>query len=247
MNHMTFKLAITFLSLLLLTPSTPVRDSARTPEQLIQELAAAAKSGDTDAFLSHLTDESRRAVDEWLKNQLNLRQAQEDFLKALDERFPESRPKVIPPSRDLKHVLGRISSMELVSKKEGPGDTMELRVKTSSQIPGGRTICHEDTFLTRKENGGWKLKIDPGPLDRMLAKKAALERLTAAVRNQEFRDRRSALLELNRVQFLEVLSKPESGIARGAKNPSRGRLHPQGPTAPDSVISVHPSRRAVHP
>ncbi len=246
MSHKRFHLASAFLALFSLSGSTPVHDSARSPEQLIQDLAAAAKSGDTDAFLSHLTDESRKAVDEWLKNQANLRQAQENLLKALDERFPESRAKVIPPTRDLKRVLGLISSLELVSKKEGPGGTMELRVKTSRQIPGGRTTCHEDTFLTSRENGDWKLKIDPGPVDRMLAEKAALERVTVAVRNQEFRDRRSALLELSRVRLLNAPTKPEGGVALGAKNPSRGKLHPQGPTAPNTVVSVHPSQVAVH-
>jgi len=238
---LTVFVVLLFLSLV----HSAMGEPAASPEQLIQDLAASAKDQNADRFLSYLTTESRKAVEEWLDNQAKLRHAQEDFEKALDERFPEGRPKAAAV-RDFKLVLSLISSFEFVSKKEGPDGTMELRVKTSAQMPDGPTICHEDSFLARKENGGWKLKIDPGPSDRILALKAALERVTASVRNQEIHDRSAALSELARVQFQEATHKPEVGGAFAATNLPPGGLKPLAslpPSSSNTVLSVHSSQK----
>jgi hypothetical protein len=84
------------LALLVLLSASFARaaDSARTPEQLIEELSAAAKKGDADGFLADLTNDSQGRIAEALKSQASLRSAQEDFFHALDERFGkcDSRP-----------------------------------------------------------------------------------------------------------------------------------------------------------
>jgi hypothetical protein len=229
---------IVLVGSLLLISSTSMAEKANTTEQLIKNIVVSARTGDTSQFLDCLTTGSRNAVDEWLKTRASLRQAQENFLEVLNKQFPESKPNAVPSSADLKSVFDLVSSLELMSAKEEPDGTALLVVKTTLQTPEGRTISRGDTFLARREEGEWKLKIDPGPVDRMLAEKAALEQVTTAVQNHEFRDRASAFLELGRVRLPEAPRRPEMGSALGSKDQFQGKLLWQ----PGVAVTV-PSRR----
>jgi hypothetical protein len=246
---MTSKRTITLMVVLpfLLFIASAMGEPATTPEELIHDLDSSAKAQDADRFLSNLTTESRKVLNEWLTNQADLQRAQEDFRKALDEQFPESRTKETPTVVDLKQVLGTITSFEFVSKKEGPGGGMDLRVKTTRRTPEGAIVSHEDTFQAQQENGAWKLKIDPGPADRIAAQKAAFVRVTTSVRNREFRDRPTALLELNRAQLLQISNKAE-GVGFATKTPPQSGLRPLATIPPASsniTVSSHP-KGAVH-
>jgi len=247
MGYTRCHLAAVFVAVLLLTSFSPAGESAITPEQLVQELAKAAKNGDADAFLSHLTTESRKAVGESLEDLASFRRSQENFQHALSERFGEVRPNLNLPAKDFKSVLRRINGFELVGTKEGQGGALELRVKTSlrtqAEKAGEKLRVHEDTFIARKENGAWKLVLNPGNSINMMAEKSALDRVAAGVRNGEFRDARSALAELSRVRVLEPASNVERGVALGTRNPSQSKPHPAGevavPGASSAAISVH--------
>ncbi len=223
MNHTKLHFAAAFLPLLFLTSFATARESATTPEQLVHELAAAAKNGDTDAFLFHLTTESRKATEESLENQAALLRSRENLRQALTERFGEGRRKSTPPPVDFKSQLTRIDSFELLTTKQGPDGTLQLRVKTSLRIPAGQAgekiATHEDTFVARKQEDAWKLELNPGPSRTVVAEKAALDRVAAAVRRGEFRDGRSALLELSRICSVEIPSNLERGVALETKNP----------------------------
>jgi hypothetical protein len=225
-------------------------EQANTPEQLIQDMAAAAKRGNADDFLSHLTVESHRKVIEWLANQAALRRAQEHCQRALDERFGGSAPKVLLAPRDLKSVLQLNSSFELVGKTEGPDGTVHLRVQTSRKTDG-KSTTREDTFVARKENGAWKLEMNPDGSVRVTAWRNALERVTKSVQNGEFRDGNSALLELKGVRFLEVPSNIEAPVAFETKNPSgaksRSAVEVVTSSQAKTVISVHAVHVWQHP
>jgi hypothetical protein len=216
-------------------------DTVSTPEQLIQNLTAAAKARNTERFLSYLTSDSHKAIDEWLKVEENLERARENFQKALDERFPESRTNVVPAQVDFTRVLSLISALELVSQNEQPGGELELRLRTSRQIPGGQTLVHEDPFLAQKENGEWKLKIDPGPVDGMLRRQAAFERVTAAVQHQDFSDRPSAIAALRRMMALDVPSRPIGIVALGSGVGAQPQTPSSSPNS-NTVITAHPTR-----
>jgi hypothetical protein len=234
MNHTKLHFAAAVLPLLFLTPFATARDSAATPEQLIHKLAAAAKNGDTDAFLSHLTIESRKATEESLENQAALLRSRENLRRALTETFGEGRKKSTPPPGDFKSQLMRIDSFELLSAKPGPDGTLQLRIKTSLRIPaaqaGEKIAVHEDTFVARKQEDAWKLELNPGPSRAIVAEKAALDRVAAAVRRGEFRDGRSALLELGRICSMELPSNVERGVALESKNPEN-KSQPVGAVA----------------
>ena len=223
MNHTKLHFAAAFLPLLFFTSFATARDSATTPEQLIHKLAAAAKNGDTDEFLSHLTVESRKATQESLENQVALLRSRENLRNALTERFGEGRKKSPLPPVDFKSQLTRIDSFELLSTKQGPDGTLQLRVKTSLKTParqaGEKIVIHEDTFVARRQEDAWKIELNPGPSRTIIAEKAALDRVAAGVRRGEFRDGRSALMELSRICSTELPSNLERGVALETKNP----------------------------
>lgn len=261
MLNARFRFGLAFLPLVLLA-FQPFRSSeGHTPEQLVKELSAAARAGDTERFRSYLTKDSRKAVDDWLANQAALRQSQENFRRAMEERFPESASKEMPPAREFKHILSLIGAIEFSSVKERPDGAMELRVKTTLRSRGvkgpdgakaeEKTEVRDHTFLARKENGVLKLDLNPGESTHMVAQMAALDRIAAAVRVGEFRDRQSALSELNRSTVLQARHNVEPGVALEARNPYRGRPH----VAPElsealrsgTVVSVHPNKTQARP
>jgi hypothetical protein len=176
---------------------------AKTPEQLIQELSAAAKEGDTVGFLSYLTANARGAVEESVASQSALRIAEESFQEALDERFGKGAPILTSPPMDLKSALSRIRSIELLSKKAGPLGTVYLRVETSLKAQNGKTVVREDTFVSGEEGGSWKLELNPGQSLNAKAVESAVVQSLAALRSGQFTDRRSALLGLSQARLLE--------------------------------------------
>jgi hypothetical protein len=217
--------------------------AARTPEALIEDLAAAAKQGDVSGFLSYLTADSRKAVDKSLESKASLQAAREALETALDKRFGKGEPVPTLPPKDFESVLRHISSFELLSRTAGQNGTMNLRVKTSLRIGELKSVVGEHTFVAREENGGWKLELNPDERINTTAEKIALNRVTAAVRNGQFRDRRSALLELNQIRLQESANPQigERGAAFGSKGASRATRAPITSSSSNAVISVSPS------
>jgi len=169
-----------------------------TPEQLIADLQQAAGKGDVEGFLSGLTAESRKIVEKSYADRPVLRQAQEEFRTALDERFGKGTELVMAPEKDLRMAIGRIVSAEVVSKKDGAEGSVELQVKTTVKSGDEKTATREYTLVARKEDGAWKLA--PGfPADRRDADqiKATIERFTTDVRNGKYADRMAAMLALD--------------------------------------------------
>jgi len=191
-------------ALLLLALASPAHASGPvgTPEKLIRELSAAAREGDVNGFLSYLTADARKAVQESAASQASLRVAEESFQKALDERFGKGEPILTSPPMDLKTAISRVDGFELLGKKPGPAGTMYLRVRTSIKTQQGKTSVREDTFVAGQENGSWKLDLNPGQSLNAKAEIAAVNRTTAALRNGEFRDRSSAMSGLRQARSL---------------------------------------------
>ena len=246
MSDTRFHVAAAFGGILLLACFVRAHDSARAPERLIQELAAAAKSGDTDAFLSHLTAESRKAVDQSLETKAALRAARQEFGEALDARFGKGQPAPMSQPKDFESVLRRIRSFELVSKQSGPNGTVDLRVKTTLNIEGFKTRVSEHTFVAREEGGVWKLELNPNERIDITKEKTALNRVMADVRNGQFKDRESALLALNQVRHQESANSQieDRGAAFGEKSASRFKRIPIAPSSPSSSIAVSSSKSA---
>jgi len=227
--------------LLLLVLASPAHASgpAQTPEQLIQQMDAAAKEGDANGFVSYLTTDAQKTVQESVASQASLRAAQESFQAALDERFGKGAPIVTSPPMDLKTAISRISSFELLDKKPGPAGTVYLRVQTSLKTPQGKTVVREDAFVAGREGGSWKLDLNPGPSLDAKAEVAAVNRTTAALRNGEFTDRSAALLGLGQARSQEGVGQrsAERGVAlrqKSAPRPTTGTIVslPQAKPAP---------------
>lgn len=170
---------------------------AKEPDQLIQDLLKAAQKGDVDSFLSGLTEESRRAVQESYANQNSFLQALQEFEKALNEKFGEGEELLMDPPNDLKAAIARLASAEVMTQKTRPDGSIELRVKTSIKMEDGSTISREDPLIARQEGGGWKLWLGFAPDGKIAGEKIeAAQQLTQEVRAGKYKDRVSAMIAL---------------------------------------------------
>jgi len=170
---------------------------AKTPEQLIGNLLAAAHSGDTDGFLSLLAANSRDALTQSIANQAPARHAYETFLQALDSRFGQGTTMLSEPPDDLKTALSRLVEAQVLSQKPGEHGEVELRVKTTIKTPSGKTAMREETLLALQEAGGWKLVVGfPNDGALAAAEIAAAERITQEVRDGKYPDRQAAMIAL---------------------------------------------------
>jgi hypothetical protein len=187
------------VAVLVLCVSTLVRadETARTPEQLIKSLIEAARRGDVEGFLGGLTVDSRKALTESVAGQATLRQAGEEFQKALDERFGKGTKTLAAAPEDLKAALGHLVAAEVVSQKKRPDGSVELQVKTSVKDDGGRVVSHEDSLVAREEGGSWKLALGFAADGKVVAQmKAAAEQITQEVLKGTYKDRLSAMVAL---------------------------------------------------
>jgi hypothetical protein len=142
---------------------------ARTPDELIRNLASAAKKGDVNDFLASLTDSSRRAAE-----QSFARRAAQQKSPAYPQRETVARPsddsviltpRMSHPGRqylrtttdDLQSAFSRLKAVEVLSKQERSDGSVELRLKSAIQTPDGKTVFQEDTLLASQEGGAWKL------------------------------------------------------------------------------------------
>ncbi len=170
---------------------------AKTPEDLIGSLIAAARQGATDDFLANLTARSRKAVSESFARQAAVEEAQEVFRQAMDERFGKGAKTLLSAPDDLKSAISRLAGAEILEKKPGPGGTMSVRVKSSLEDPAGKVWTREDTLHLQREDGGaWKLEV-AFPQERKPGSKAVLEEFTRRVKDGEFKDRTAAMVALS--------------------------------------------------
>ncbi len=177
--------------------ATPPNSPAKTPEQLIGNLLAAAHSGDVDGFLALLTASSRDALTLSMVNQTSVRHAYETFLQALNSRFGEGTTIFSDQPEDLKTVLSGLLEAQVLSQKAGEHDDVELRVKTTIKTPSGQAAVREETLLAHPEAGGWKLAGGFPNGDALVAAElAAAERTTQEVRDGKYQDRQSAMIAL---------------------------------------------------
>ena len=171
---------------------------AQTPEQLIQNLLEAARKGDVETFLTGLTAESRKAATDSFANEAALRQARDEFKKALDERFGAGATVIEDTPIDLKTAIARLASAEIVGRQSKPDGSVELKVRTSTRTDGGETVSREETQVVRREAGVWKLAVGFAPPGTIAAEwKAAFERITREVREGKYKDRIEAMVALD--------------------------------------------------
>lgn len=201
-NKAVSRTAVSCLAALILIAAASynfAKFQSATPEQLIADLQEAARKGDIEGFLSGLTAESRKIVEKSYADRPLSRHAQEEFRRALDERFGKGAEMLTAPEDDLRTAIGRIVSAEVVSKKDGPDGSVEFEVKTTVNTGDEKTATREDTLVARKEDGAWKLALRGFPADRRDADqiKATIERFTADVRNGKYPDRMAAMLALD--------------------------------------------------
>ena len=171
---------------------------AQTPELLIQTLLEAARNGDVEAFLSGLTAESRKTASDSFANEAALRQARDEFKKALDERFGGGATIIEDPLIDLRTVIGRLAAAEVVGRQNKPDGSVELKVKTSIRAQGGETVSRDETLVMRQEGGRWRLLLGFAPPGTIAAeRKTAAERITREVREGKYKDRIEAMIALD--------------------------------------------------
>jgi hypothetical protein len=170
---------------------------AKTPDQLVANLIAAAHSGDVDGYLSLLTAGAREAMTQSVANQASLERAHQAFMEALNSRFGEGATVLSDPPDDLKTALGRLLEAQVLSQKATEKGAIELRVKTTLKTPSGKTSEREQTLLARKEGATWKLALGFPP-DAASANQeiAAAERITQEVRDGKYPDRQAAMIAL---------------------------------------------------
>lgn len=186
---------------LLLLPITAVlaAGSARTPEQLIQNLLTAAQQGDVNSFLSGLSTDTRKAITQSYANRAALAQAQAAFQAALDEKFGAPAKTIDTPPDDLKAAIGRLVAAEILSKKQVSANIAELRVKATTKLENEKTVSVEQTLRARQEGGAWKLDLGLVVDEKQFAeKKAAAEHIAERVRKGEYKDRIAAMVALDR-------------------------------------------------
>ncbi len=170
-----------------------------TPEQLIADLQSAASKGDVEGVLSGLTTESRTIVEKSYADRLVLRQAQDEFRQALDERFGKGTEVLRAPDDDLRAAVGRLGSVEVVSKTEAPDGSVALQVKTTIKKDNDKTATVEQKLVARKEDDVWKLALG-FPAERSDAEriKTTIKGFTADVRGGKYADRLAAMIALDR-------------------------------------------------
>jgi hypothetical protein len=173
--------------------------AASTPGELIQKLAQAAHNNDVSSFLAEMSTDTRRAMADADAAASKLRQAQMDFLTALDERFGEglrSRPQLMPiVIVDRKTTLSRLVSAELVNVEQKTPTEAQLRLKSTSKVSESRTATEEDTISAVVENGEWKLELTDltrGQIRAAVRQTAAIGQAAQEVRSGLFKDRNSA-------------------------------------------------------
>ncbi len=173
--------------------------NSTTPDQLIKNLISAAQKPDIEDFLSGLTDDSRKAVEESYRRQASLNQKQDEFRNALDKRFgggTEFFPD-LPDSLDAS--IKRFVSAEVLSQNQKPDGSVEMRVKTTLKNENKETVISDDNIIVSKTNGGWKLSLGfPTAKLDLNNTVAVIERVTREVNEGKYSDRVSAMLELDK-------------------------------------------------
>ena len=182
--------------------ATSLFAAADNPEQLLRALTDAARKGDQAAFLSNLSNASRRSLTQADAVAEQLYNAQTGFRAALNERFGAGTVLTPVARSDRKIALARLVDLTLVSSHPAPNG-FELRVKTSTKGSGDRVLTEENTFTAVREGGQLKLdisKVVDGTSAFVQKQVAALGQLTKQVRDGAFRDRNSAMIALAKAQ-----------------------------------------------
>jgi hypothetical protein len=167
---------------------------AKTPEDLIRNLAVAAQQGNSEAVMASLTASSRKALSDSFAQQAGLQAAQQAFQKALDEKFGKGGELLAPPADDIKTAMSRLAGAEVLETKPASAGSVHIRIKASVKGSDGKAATREETLLARKEGGEWKLVIafPPARVDS----KAVFARLTKAVSDGQFKERNAAMIAL---------------------------------------------------
>src|SRR5713101_6583681 len=110
--------------ILIATPHIHAAATSQDADQLLQHLINAAKTGNTNDFLSDLTASSREAIIAAAASQAALDAAHAEFRAALEKRFGKSTSSSGAVGRDdLRAVIGRLSAVEVLSTKEISAET----------------------------------------------------------------------------------------------------------------------------
>ena len=171
-----------------------------TPEKLIAELQRAANHRDVETFLSYLTAESRKAVESSYVESASNSAAQEEFQKALDEKFGKGTDWIpdVDPAEDLTRTITRITAAEVISKTETPDGLVELKVRTNVRGDGEEATMVEQTVGAEREKDEWKLSLgypEMRPDAEWIKKEFA--RIAAEVRDGKYEDRVAAMIALD--------------------------------------------------
>lgn len=183
-------------SILLAAAMAQASAPAKTPEDLVRNLTAAAQQGNSDEVMSYLTASSRKALTDSFASQAAMRSAQQEFQQALDEKFGKGGELLASPVDDIKTAMGRLGGAEVLETKPSTGGSVHIRIKASIKVPDGKSITREETLLAHKEGGGWKLVIGFPPHKDA---KAAFARATKEVKEGKYKDRNEAMIALANV------------------------------------------------
>ena len=191
--------------ILLLVGALPAL-AAGSPQQLVEVLAQAAREGDVEKFIAHMSQSSQRALDETEATRKRLQESHKNFEASLDEQFGAGHRVRPPTPPDRRAILSRLVGLELMSAEEiGPNEA-RLRLKTTSKDPRGRVRTEENALKAVKEGGQWKLEWAD------VARAAGHASATRA----------SALRARDRANSRWRIQRPSVGLDRARKSGKRG-------------------------
>lgn len=200
MSSSRFCTAVVSAAFLCALASASIAQSARSPEQLMSNLIAAAQAGNVSAFLSGLDPEARRALIASEKGQVALDSAGAAFQRALDERFGPSAAVLVGPAESLETAIRRLGSAQVLGSRITPRGA-EIQVRTPIGGPFGQpSATRDDTLFARREGGSWKLVLDFPP-DIAGNQTAMIKRITQDVHAGRYQSRLDAMIALSNALY----------------------------------------------
>jgi hypothetical protein len=193
-----------WLLALILASQAAAQGGARTPEQLIAELLAAAKRNDADAVLSLIAPQARSALEASAPGRYSMFAIDRPFNQALDARFGRGQTmatvETIWPSRtsDLIAALSRIDALKVVAIGRQRNGLVPIEVGAAYRNAQGEAQATKGVLLAQRDRDGWKIALagaaDP---DAATARREEEGMIAAEVERGAYKDRLSAMIALS--------------------------------------------------
>jgi len=190
------------------------KPKATTPEEAVKYLLEAAKADDVDSFLAQLGGHTRAIM--------QMGRAFEAYFAALEEKFGNNpkpgfrhsvKESLLPFKRKAYQVRDQVAKDK---------ERVDLTVWEITKRKDGTESIQEETWVSIKEPGGWKIVLPPKGVIKHAVRKDAngKEVKISVLKTREFdayKSAREANMWREAEQFLESLTKD----IKAGKYPSR--------------------------